>query len=85
MSAWPKKVMIWLRRGDIAAGQPYFARYCSTGGEHGALQTVSVTLTALDEIAAHPTTERNPDGVDQAAETMALLAREHAERIRGSR
>lgn len=39
-------------------------------------------LAALDEIAAHPTSERNPDGDEQAAETMALLAREHADRIR---
>jgi hypothetical protein len=39
-------------------------------------------LAALDEIAARPTSERNPDGDEQAAETMALLARERAEGIR---
>lgn len=40
-------------------------------------------LAALDEIASRPTSQRNPDGDDQAAEAMALLAREHAGRIRG--
>lgn len=39
-------------------------------------------LAALDEIAARPTSERNPDGDEQAAHTMALLAKEHAARIR---
>lgn len=41
-------------------------------------------LAALDEIAARPTSELNPDGVDQAASTLALLAREHAKKIRDS-
>jgi hypothetical protein len=31
---------------------------------------------ALEEIATRPTVERNPDGVDQAAWTMQLIARE---------
>lgn len=43
---------------------------------------LSQALAALDEIAARPTSERNPDGVEQAAETMALLAGEHAKRVR---
>jgi len=42
-------------------------------------------LEALDEIAARPTSQRNPDGDEQAAHTMALLAREHAKRIREGR
>jgi hypothetical protein len=39
-------------------------------------------LAALDEIANHPTAQRNPDGDEQAAASMALVAREHAERLR---
>lgn len=31
---------------------------------------------ALEEIARRPTVERNPDGDDQAAHTMQLIARE---------
>lgn len=31
---------------------------------------------ALEEIARRPTVERNPDGDDQAAATMQLIARE---------
>lgn len=31
---------------------------------------------ALMEIATRPTVERNPDGVDQAAHTMQLIARD---------
>lgn len=31
---------------------------------------------ALGEIAERPTCERNPDGIDQAAATMQLIARE---------
>jgi hypothetical protein len=46
---------------------------------------LSKALAALDEIAARPTVELNPDGKDQAAEAMALLAREYAQRIREQR
>ncbi len=39
-------------------------------------ETVAAYREALQEIATRPTVERNPDGDDQAAETMQLLARE---------
>jgi len=39
-------------------------------------------IEALEEVADRPTKERNPDGHDQAAESMALLAAEHAKRFR---
>lgn len=36
---------------------------------------------ALRDIADRPTVERNPDGVDQAAWTMQLIAREALEAV----
>ena len=39
-------------------------------------ETVAAYREALQEIATRPTVERNPDGDDQATETMQLLARE---------
>lgn len=39
-------------------------------------ETVAAYREALQEIATRPTVERSPDGDDQAAETMQLLARE---------
>jgi len=38
---------------------------------------------ALREIATRPTVERNPDGDDQAAHTMQLIAREALAQIEG--
>jgi hypothetical protein len=38
--------------------------------------TVDVYKRALREIASRPTVERNPDGDDQAAWSMQLIARE---------
>lgn len=44
---------------------------------HAALRDDYELLRAsLREIATRPTIERNPDGVDQAADTMQLIARE---------
>jgi hypothetical protein len=61
--AWPKKVIECLECGELAAGMPYFARYCSSGGEHGPTQTVVVLpvsasqplVEALEGIAAQTT------------------------------
>lgn len=40
-------------------------------------------VKALELIAARPTVERNPDGEDQAAATMQLIARQALERYQG--
>jgi hypothetical protein len=40
-------------------------------------------VEALREIATRPTVERNPDGDDQAAHTMQLIAREALDRLGG--
>lgn len=39
-------------------------------------QEIALLVETLRQIAVHPTVERNPDGVDQAAATMRLIARE---------
>jgi hypothetical protein len=40
---------------------------------------MDVLRRALQEIAWRPAVERNPDGVDQAAHTMQMIAREALE------
>jgi hypothetical protein len=45
------------------------------------VRRLNVAYAALREIAERPTVERNPDGVDQAAATMQLIAREAIHRI----
>lgn len=53
------------------AGHAYHKQgWAETIAENGRLRE------ALEEIASRPTVERNPDGDDQAAHTMQMIARE---------
>jgi hypothetical protein len=59
--------------------RPYWLQQESMPAEEAVRRLVADTaklVEALREIATRPTVERNPDGDDQAAWTMQLIARE---------
>jgi hypothetical protein len=47
-------------------------------------EQLAEAVEALREIATRPAVERNPDGDDQAAHTMQMIAREALDALRGS-
>lgn len=64
-----------------AEGDSAYAWAVENEREIGSLRRqLAGAVEALREIAARPTVERNPDGDDQAAHTMQLIAREALER-----
>lgn len=64
-------VMVGLERHDDGTCELVFRRVAS-----GWKRERYLYRQALEEIASHPPVERNPDGVDQAAFTMQMIARE---------
>lgn len=88
---WPRAVWACMEPGCHYienATRVHSAQYCPAHGTR--LDLVGVVPTrflgggdryraALEEIARRATVERNPDGVDQAAHTMQLIARQTLE------
>jgi hypothetical protein len=64
--------------GELTAGMPLFARFCTNGGEHGPTQTVSVLPASASNPLVEGLEQIGPEGC--LVRTSARTCRERAER-----